>query len=538
MWWTREQPGTSHRVIGLHVDLAGHSKWAEEHSVDMQAAVARREFGVILELRLERTGFECLFWAGDGGLFVRRYDRDPAEFEKVAQAAQECFSWFEKWNAAQSGQLKMRVLAVYIPKVIVYPQARHWFSKRLNALLKYERDLSFEGAFIVTDDLRCELDDQSDLCKHLVNPRRIPLRSGESITVWMDDRYPIKVGESPRRFWVWARNNKFHIPVRAGLPECPGFPTIGESSLLDGSVDERGYGPIELVYLPGVQAGVPTSAHNAWKAKRDDLVAQGRIGSKLAIVQFKGQQTDDPVSRLTCRSVPYEDVRAFHAVMAESVAQRLESVREALNVTRDSSKLPNILCSHILVLLKNSKGGSDMLLAHRRKGERPGGYFDNCWSVSIEEQFLAVDEERKGKKRPRDRSITDTVLRGVKEELVGDNFVGQINVALHGLFLERSLLNYSFLAIAELPDTTFEEVAALWPDADDFTEHDALAALPLRSDLLTECLVSEQWPVRVREQARFADSASLDDADHRWHPSSPIRMALGLWQASLPQDEG
>ena len=156
-WWTQVPAGNSCRVIALHVDLAGHSRWAAEHDTDLFPARERKEFATLLELNLEGTGFARLFWAGDGGLFVRRFDGKPEEFEEVASAGAVCFQQFTKWKKKQGGKLRLRVLAAYLGEVIVYEDAGHWFSPRLNALLKYERDLGFEDAFIVTDDLHRKL---------------------------------------------------------------------------------------------------------------------------------------------------------------------------------------------------------------------------------------------------------------------------------------------------------------------------------------------------------------------------------------------
>jgi len=48
-------------------------------------------------------------------------------------------------------------------------------------------------------------------------------------------------------------------------------------------------------------------------------------------------------------------------------------------------------------------------------------------------------------------------------------------------------LNYAFLSIVDLPELSFEGLCALWPGAGDSKEHDALAALPLRAELLNAC---------------------------------------------------
>lgn len=485
----------------------------------------------MLEFKLQQTGFALLFWAGDGGLFVRQFNGTALELEEAATAGTVCFQQFKKWNKRQKGKLRLRVLATYLPKIIVYQDAGHWFSPRLNALLKYERDLGFEDAFIVTDDLRCELNPQGKFYHLLVNPRRISLPHGESITVWMHKRYPIKLKESSKRFSSWVRT--LSASFGENLPSRLDLRTVGNSTLLDSPLEDSGYRAIEVEYVTGVESSVSTSARDIWANEEDQLVANNVTGTKLAIVQFKGQLLDEPVCRLTCRSIRFEEARAFHLALIRSPDLLSDNEANARDVTLSGTTLPNILCAHVIVVMKGSDGGNDLLLAHRRKGERKGGYAANRWSVSIEENFLAEDQKREKKVIPRDRSIKDTVLRGVKEEIVGDNFAGQINVAVHGFFLERLLLNFSFLAVAELPDTTFDDVCKLWPDADDYSEHDALGSLPLGVELLTKCLTSQLLPGDVREHMKFTGAERFTDEDHCWHPTSAIRIALALWSISL-----
>ena len=145
----------------------------------------------------------------------------------------------------------------------------------------------------------------------------------------------------------------------------------------------------------------------------------------MRLYSSKDNSLDEPVCRLTCRSIRFEEARAFHLASLERLTYCRIMMTNARNVTLSGTTVPNILCAHVIVVMKGSNGGKDLLLAHRRKGERKGGYAANRWSVSMEENFLAEDKKREKKVIPKDRSIRDTILRGVKEEIVGDNFAGR-----------------------------------------------------------------------------------------------------------------
>jgi hypothetical protein len=91
-------------------------------------------------------------------------------------------------------------------------------------------------------------------------------------------------------------------------------------------------------------------------------------------------------------------------------------------------------------------------------------------------------------------------------------------------------LNYGFLATVEIPDLSFDDILRLWPNAPDADEHDMLAAMPFRGDLIRDCLASPRLPESLfPELRRSAAFDGLKPEDHAWHPTSTARLALALW---------
>ena len=70
----------------------------------------------------------------------------------------------------------------------------------------------------------------------------------------MDKRYPIKLKESSKRFWSWARRQTLSVPVAGSLPPRLDLPTVGHSALLDSPLEDSGYREIEADYVTGVES--------------------------------------------------------------------------------------------------------------------------------------------------------------------------------------------------------------------------------------------------------------------------------------------
>jgi len=169
-----------------------------------------------------------------------------------------------------------------------------------------------------------------------------------------------------------------------------------------------------------------------------------------------------------------------------------------------------------------------LLLAHRvfrEDGDRP-----SCWSASFEEQFAPISSHYRGRMHPRDMTLKDTAIRGMKEEFLSTEFGGEILVTLQAITVELKNLNLQFIAAVRLPNTSFSEVRRLWlsPDTPDYSEHNLLAALKIEADVLKRA-ISSQCPGDLGEHVTISNPDLSDHLRHPWHPRSPERIACCLW---------
>lgn len=193
-WWDSEKPGTPCRVVLFQVDMAGSSRWAEQSETDLAPAKAFADFAVRLQLRLQFIGFDRLQWASDGGVFARKFNHQ-SDVDEVCKAAKETFECFQEWKRPE-WQLKLRVAAAYIHNAIVNLEPGYWYSPRLSAFLKYERELSWPNAFVITDDLHHVMDPDSVYYDHFSIRKQVELPTKDLITIWIDAR----LSEDPESF--------------------------------------------------------------------------------------------------------------------------------------------------------------------------------------------------------------------------------------------------------------------------------------------------------------------------------------------------
>src|SRR3989442_974052 len=141
-WWESCRPGDPADVVLIQFDLMGHSPWAASQPVEREPAKDRTEFALVLRLRLGYEGFDSLYWLGDGGVFARPYKRQE-DADAAVNAADVAFDYFSRFKGFAIGadKLSFRATATLV-KVLLYPEASHWFSAELNEFLKYERELA------------------------------------------------------------------------------------------------------------------------------------------------------------------------------------------------------------------------------------------------------------------------------------------------------------------------------------------------------------------------------------------------------------
>src|SRR5436305_12498190 len=184
-WWSNLSAFSRPNVILFQVDLAGHSAWIEQSPTDLETAQARADFAARLKEALIVIGFDRLNWLGDGGLFVRKCGGHE-DAETVCDAADETFRVFREWRH-EDWKLQLRVSATFATSVFIHPdEAGYWCSPRLNAFLKFERDIGLRNTFVITDELRRYFRKNSHCDRCFTVSRRINLGGAEQITVWID----------------------------------------------------------------------------------------------------------------------------------------------------------------------------------------------------------------------------------------------------------------------------------------------------------------------------------------------------------------
>jgi hypothetical protein len=511
------------QMIFFQVDLGGHSGWAAEHQSLPGAYRQRRNFADRLTTELkEKVSFSPVFWAGDGGLFAREFSK-PIDAHAVCDAADIAFSVFSDCFKAES--LSLRASATYIADVIVDKRSGYWFSLELNEFLKFERSFGFTNAFTITEKLHKLMEAEHSAFRRFPRESYMTVGLGENRTVviFFDKDHPWQEEESLNRFSVWLDKKEY---PRTGTGQMEGW-KIDRSVVFGSALNDKGYEKIDLIPVEPTwkDKDIFGPLEDEWRELAHSYEFLG--GSKASVKTILQPLTDDPVLRMRWRLIPFPLVKAFHDLCGKSDAFR-HKYEEFATVQRDR-RLPGILAAHCPVVLNKSDGRRLFVLAHRKKGEREGGYYDNCWSASFEEQFAPTLSSWGGREHPRDRSIYETVRRGLREEFLGENCRADIDIRFHALQIETPNLNMGVLAMVEIRDLSFPDFVRLWPTAVDAEEHDTLVALPFETSYLKRCLEADHLPVSEVSRELQCGLDGLSSNDHLWHPISHARLAMGLW---------
>lgn len=535
-WWQSLHVGTRKRVVLLQVDIGGHSKWLEEayERNHFEPYRERANLADQITAQLAFQKFHRVFWAGDGGLFAAELD-SAGHPENLCEAADDVFKVFGAWREAKD--VEIRVTGTTLELTIDQDPGK-WCSPRLNDFLKYERHLALPNAFVITDELHAKLVSSASR-QRFPKRHRVPLPNGREMYCYIDSVHPHNVTKSSGSFGAWLRQNAGNLGIHVEKTTL----LFGGCTVLDAAPREHGYGDIvfELQQSPPTEAVLEERDRLSWSSARDALANAKQSGTSMCVARFIPELSDDPHPRLAYSTIPYVDARAFHSLFEGCSSTAARYREQALAVMGAGTRLPNILSTAIVVIVGNEE--PELLIANRRL--RPGGYSGNCWSVSIAEQFIPSTGERAGRLRRADISLDESVRRGVREELLGEDFAGAINVTTQAFLLENTFDNFAFLAIVDLRPMTFGDVATLWHNAPDHSEHQALAALPATEDVLRSCIGSAALPTEiwasVRQNARAelaVGVTELSKESHRWQPTSELRLASAWWHASRTKLDG
>lgn len=147
--------GGIHTFFLLQADLANHTKWFSEKQPEKN--LVKKELATLFTSELEsKYEFYRLFWAGDGGVFVRIPEGGIQNYDVVIQAADTVYDLFDKWKKKYSEfdtkLLDIRISA-HISQIFADKDPGFWTSEELNNFIKYERRMSEKG-FAVTKQIR------------------------------------------------------------------------------------------------------------------------------------------------------------------------------------------------------------------------------------------------------------------------------------------------------------------------------------------------------------------------------------------------
>ncbi len=502
-------------VVLLQVDLGGHSAWTAQLSPTHIACGARIEFAEALKQKLHSEEFELLFWAGDGGVFAK-LPSVRGFATGVCTAADKVFKCFENWKQ-QKWELHIR------------PDPGSWCSPEFNSFLKFERDISKRNAFVITHQLFENLDDSRDVERFTQN-RRIRLPNNESVLLYIDSQHPGENKPSEHSFGRWLEDSINNGQLPRSVFDQNSLMVVGACTILDTAKQSQGYA--ELVLEPQQPdpsfGGIALEDRSGWDKVRQKLYAAHVSGISTQVTQFIEELTDDP-ARLRFRIAPYADVRAFHELLESTPSAAVRYREAALRVIGDGTNIPNILSTAVVVIIGNAK--EPLLVIANRKG-RPGGFHAGTWAVSVGEQFMPVTGFRGSREIKADLSVTESATRGLREELIADDYHGNLTLSIQAFALENLHDNYIFVSIADLRPLSFPELAERWVHAIDSAEHNAVAALPAARELLLACMNEDSLPTAVlgditaRNLLRVRPGATLT---HSWQPNSHIRLAACLW---------
>jgi DNA-binding winged helix-turn-helix (wHTH) protein len=335
--------------------------------------------------------------------------------------------------------------------------------------------------------------------------------------------------------WLLANVSAQKLP-RASFAERS-LLKMGECTVLRTAVNADGYEDIVMEAQqqpPELKLGIAMDDRLQWEAELKKLDESRVSGISAQVIRFVSELTDDPKARVDYRVVSYAETRAFHEMLQTDGSLSPRYRENTLKVLSDSgTDVPNILATAVVAIIGSDGKEPELVLANRMG--RVGGYHGSCWAVSIGEQYMPITGRRRNRIVEADGSIFRSAERGIREELLGDRYSGNLSISVHALVLEDYINNFFFLAIADLRPLTFRELKECWRKSVDSAEHNAIAALPLSEAALFECMQEDALPDHCWTQIQQAELLAVQPGVivtpdmQRWQPNSHIRLAGCLW---------
>ena len=480
--------------------------------------------------------FHRVYWLGDGGVYAIQYTGNERDADAAVAAADGRYKCFEQFSSSAPGgnQLSLRITATLI-EVVLHPDPSQWYGRNLNIFLKYEREIGSPDALIISSQLYEKL--SRDARKRFPKYDDILLPNKESIRLYEDSHHPRqRQAESDLRFMLWLQNHARQFPPATCsiTGKRDHDVAIADTVIVDAAPTEAGY---SKTYLTTVEhdwtqfhSSIILLKHDDWQHVMQESISEP--GIKAAPRRVTVPNTDTSSLIIECARVGFGIAQPFHKLLIQRPDLQENFAPSAFAFQSSEGRtIPGILGIHALVIVTgtDNKVGTDptryLLVAHRVYRET--GYASDTWSASFEEQFNPVDAEINGKHIVADKDLLATVTRGIQEEFLTYEFdLSGMSIQLHAIFVEADILNLQVMAAVILPTTSFAEVKAMWPKARDAKDHDALAVLPIRQNVLWQA-ISASGPGGLLES--YSGPRREEHVKHPWHPTSRARLACCLW---------
>lgn len=512
--------------ILLQVDLEGHSAWIINASSMPAVSEARMNFAKTLNESMRRHNFNLLSWKGDGGVYHSESE-GKANFDFAINAARNVANDFNAWRTKSHDRsnLRLRISLHHAPDVYIHDTNDYWTSDHLNVFLKYEREIGVSGTIAVTQFIYKQLStkEQTYFPSNAVRYRKFGVRPGEAII--SETHYaPLKHEailnrDSKMGFFEWL---KMTLPEATAEGSALGSSSNFRASLGDASflfAAPHPESPLSIEFLQRERFPEPNltkEEHQQWTAKQAGL---HRDGSKVSVLQIVRPLTDIPLARIEYHIESWIRARAFHLLLAENASLRNRLGRTVLDVQESDFTHPNIACCHVIVSTAD-EGSPQVLLCQRQRKGHGDAYYPGCWSISFEEQL-----------RPNE-SVETCVLRGLAEELLGDQGISGATIQVLGAVIEKSILNPAIIVLVNVP-LSLQQIANAWRHAVDKDEHRQLAGIALTPSILKKLANSSSIPAEVSKFIRPAtsDISNIFSSNVIWdlHPTAVARAAMYLW---------
>jgi hypothetical protein len=513
----------------LQVDLEGHSAWMANESSKPEVARKRMEFAKQLGKSVTKYGFRLLSWKGDGGVYEAAQDR-RGDVDFAVDAASAAAESFAKWRNEDTSRspLRLRVSIHLASDVYTHAQEGYWSSDDLNVFLKHERAIGVSGTIAVTHAVYRHLTSSTQKRFGIERDRTFGTAGQTLITKIYHAAIPAEAALNQHDrlgFFEWV--NSLRLPGAltddpdVGPASCRRLSLDGASFLFV-APDPDSPLSLDLVSRDGPAAPSLTESETSiWTNLQADLKEWARSaakgdGRKVSALRVIQPLSDIPLAKIEYCVESWSRARSFHRLLEMNPAVGARLAANVLDVQKDGLAHPGIACCHLIIRTADA-GMPHVLLCQRQTKGRDGAYHAGLWSISIEEQLQPSE------------TIESCVLRGLSEELLGQQGTAGITSHVVGVVVEKSILNLSIIVLVDVP-LTLTALKETWRTAIDKDEHCQLATLALDNDVLKQLAHSKSLTSEIRARMKPAYPEDFEKNDQwKLHPTALARAAMYAW---------